>query len=102
MRRAPMNTTELIIQSLIDIGQTIEFAPADQGKMSVSINSKPAQITASNFPQLNELFLSHYFQLGIEAEHRIDNGCSDKWHTEVDTKMPICPSCNEQAYRVAK
>jgi len=76
------NTTELIIRSLLDIGQTIKFSSSGYGKnMDVFINGEPpVTISAYNFPQLNELVLGHYLQLGIEAGKRIDGGCTNEWH----------------------
>jgi len=88
-----LNTTEAIIRSLIDNGNSITFLPSDGRKMAISINAEPPQIIAHDFVQMQELFLGHYIKLGIEAGKRIDGGCNDVWHNYEQPNRSTCPSC---------
>lgn len=83
-----MNTTELIIKSLTDSGNSIEFLPADKGKIYVSINGDPAQLVFCDFIQFAELFIPHYLNLGIESTKRIDGGCI--------AGESNCPGCQQE------
>ncbi len=96
-----LNTTEQIIRSLVDNGNSITFSPSDYGKMVVSIDEEQPKLVACDFVQMHELFLGHYLTLGIESEKRIDGGCNSPWHILTDAdKEKECPICQESVSEV--
>jgi hypothetical protein len=80
-----MNTTELIIKSVVNGGHWVEFSPAPNGDIYISING--ARMIFHDFEQLNEIFIAHYLTLGIESEKRIDGGCIAFWHKLKEKKL---------------